>query len=377
VYVIEPGDTLALIARRHGVTAEEVAKLNHLANPNLIYVGQRLLLPIAEETSEPSVGGQVHVVQGGETLARVAARYGTTVWAVAQANGLSNPNVLQAGQRLLIPTGERQSSLPLPFKSVHITPAVATQGQTVQVSIETDAEVTLDGAYDGRALVFVGRGGAYRSLIGIPAMASPGPYALDFEAIDGERRVPVHILIQVIEGTFGVQHIGLSAEKTKLLDPNLVAAEAARLAQVTTQATLPGQWQGLFRIPLGGTPTIVSPYGARRSYAGGPLNSYHSGVDYDVPGGTPVLCPAAGRVVLAEPLAVRGNAVIVDHGRGVMSGYWHLSQINVTVGEYVEPGDVLGLVGTTGLSTGDHLHWEIRVMGIPVDPLQWLQELMQ
>ena len=77
---------------------------------------------------------------------------------------------------------------------------------------------------------------------------------------------------------------------------------------------------------------------------------------------------------MAEALQVRGMAVIVDHGRGVTSGYWHLSQVNVVEGQMVDPGAVLGLVGNTGLSTGAHLHWEMRVMGIPVDPLQWVRE---
>ena len=77
---------------------------------------------------------------------------------------------------------------------------------------------------------------------------------------------------------------------------------------------------------------------------------------------------------MAEALQVRGNAVVVDHGRGVMSGFWHLSQIHVVEGQRVEPGTPLGLVGNTGLSTGAHLHWEVRVMGIPVDPLQWVRE---
>jgi murein DD-endopeptidase MepM/ murein hydrolase activator NlpD len=89
-----------------------------------------------------------------------------------------------------------------------------------------------------------------------------------------------------------------------------------------------------------------------------------------------VLSPAKGRVVLAEPLQVRGNAVILDHGRGVMTGYWHLSRIDVSVGQEVEAGDLLGLVGNTGLSTGAHLHWEVRVMGIQVDPLQWVREYL-
>jgi murein DD-endopeptidase MepM/ murein hydrolase activator NlpD len=77
-------------------------------------------------------------------------------------------------------------------------------------------------------------------------------------------------------------------------------------------------------------------------------------------------------VVLAEELVVRGNAVLIDHGGGVFSGYWHLVDIAVSAGQQVQPGDLLGHVGTTGLSTGNHLHWELRVNGFAVNPMQWL-----
>jgi len=90
--------------------------------------------------------------------------------------------------------------------------------------------------------------------------------------------------------------------------------------------------------------------------------------------GVPVYAPARGVVVLAEPLAVRGQAVILDHGWGVFSGFWHLSQIDVTVGQEVERGQPIGLVGNTGLSTGPHLHWEVQVRSVPVDPVQWTKE---
>jgi murein DD-endopeptidase MepM/ murein hydrolase activator NlpD len=80
-----------------------------------------------------------------------------------------------------------------------------------------------------------------------------------------------------------------------------------------------------------------------------------------------------GTVVLAEPLDVRGQSVIIDHGLGVFSGFWHLSRIDVTVGQKVGKEQVIGLVGNTGLSTGPHLHWEMRVLGVPVDPFQWTQ----
>jgi murein DD-endopeptidase MepM/ murein hydrolase activator NlpD len=75
--------------------------------------------------------------------------------------------------------------------------------------------------------------------------------------------------------------------------------------------------------------------------------------------------------VMAEPLKVRGKVVILDHGLGVFSGFWHLSRIDVTVGQRVSRADVVGLVGNTGRSTGPHLHLEMRVRGVPVDPEQW------
>ncbi len=88
--------------------------------------------------------------------------------------------------------------------------------------------------------------------------------------------------------------------------------------------------------------------------------------------GRPVLAVADGRVALAEPLLVRGNAVILDHGWGVFSNYFHLSQIEVEIGELVSAGQLIGLAGDTGLSTASHLHWELRVGGVGVDPLPWV-----
>jgi murein DD-endopeptidase MepM/ murein hydrolase activator NlpD len=76
---------------------------------------------------------------------------------------------------------------------------------------------------------------------------------------------------------------------------------------------------------------------------------------------------------MAEPLSVRGNAVLLDHGWGVLTGYWHLSAIEVALGQEVEQGELIARIGSTGLSTGAHLHWEMWVSGTNVNPLQWLE----
>ncbi|MFN2273054.1 MAG: LysM peptidoglycan-binding domain-containing protein [Anaerolineae bacterium] len=99
IYVVQPGDTMYSIARRYGVSMWAIAEANGIVNPNFIYVGQRLIIPVCP----PAPGGTVHVVQPGETLTQISARYGVSVWAIAEANGLTNINYIYVGQRLVIP----------------------------------------------------------------------------------------------------------------------------------------------------------------------------------------------------------------------------------------------------------------------------------
>jgi murein DD-endopeptidase MepM/ murein hydrolase activator NlpD len=104
------------------------------------------------------------------------------------------------------------------------------------------------------------------------------------------------------------------------------------------------------------------------------IQGFHTGLDFAGGEGLQIFAPAAGRVVFAAPLTVRGNATIIDHGLGVYSGFWHQSQMLVNVGDLVQAGQVIGLVGETGRVTGAHLHWEIWVNGVQVDPLNWLNQ---
>jgi LysM repeat protein len=123
-YVVQRGDTLYSIAARHGTTAQALARANGLANANYIYVGQRLTIPGASSpasSSSPSSGGtQVYTVRRGDTLAAIAYRYGTTVWAIASANGLANPNYIYPGQTLRIAAGS-PAAAPAPVTGVSPT----------------------------------------------------------------------------------------------------------------------------------------------------------------------------------------------------------------------------------------------------------------
>ena len=134
--------------------------------------------------------------------------------------------------------------------------------------------------------------------------------------------------------------------------------------------TPPGPHAGTLRYPLPGAP-ITSVFGYRVD----PIThvrQLHAGVDFGAPSGTPIHAAAGGVVTFAGVITGYGNATIIDLGNGLANLYGHQSVIEVTTGQKVSSGDVIGLVGSTGYSTGPHLHLELRVNGIPVDPMPYL-----
>ncbi len=146
------------------------------------------------------------------------------------------------------------------------------------------------------------------------------------------------------------------------------AREKRRAAYATAE---PRQlWSGPFVRPAPGP--VTSPFGKVREYSTG-LRRHHLGLDIANAPGTPVVAAAPGVVVLAEELAIYGNAVIVGHGQGVFTSYNHLQTIAVAVGERVQRGQLVGTMGSTGQSTGSHLHWGMVVGGLAVDPRPWLE----
>lgn len=116
---------------------------------------------------------------------------------------------------------------------------------------------------------------------------------------------------------------------------------------------------------------VSSGFGRRVSPFTG-MDTMHGGIDISAPTHTPVISVAAGTVITAGPEKSLGNAIVVSHGYGYKTTYGHLSKVKVKPGQYIKRGDVIGEVGTTGLSTGPHLHYEIEINGSPVDPLKFI-----
>lgn len=168
--------------------------------------------------------------------------------------------------------------------------------------------------------------------------------------------------------TFKVQHIKGVPSKTVTPDPAQVARskkDSAAIRQARAQQERFPFFKGDFIMPTDGPTTGV--YGSSRSY-NGQERSWHKGHDIAAPTGTPVKAAASGIVRLAQDTFFNGNLVIIDHGAQVFTIYAHLDSMAVDVGKRLKQGDVLGTVGSTGRSTGPHLHWGLYWKNMALDP---------
>jgi murein DD-endopeptidase MepM/ murein hydrolase activator NlpD len=177
--------------------------------------------------------------------------------------------------------------------------------------------------------------------------------------------------IPVADRQFKTQRINFSGGKAGIEATEMELKQVAAFKATVSPEKL---WEGNFIAPNDGRTS--SPYGVRRYYNGElAMDYYHRGLDYAGGYGSAVVAPAAGRVVLVgyekKGFRVHGNVVGLDHGQGVVSIFMHLSKIAVEEGEMLEPGDRIGSIGSTGASTGPHLHWGLYVNAVSVDPVQW------
>ncbi len=379
-YTIQVGDTLSEIALKYNVTLAELAAHNGISNPDLIFAGRTLAIPADGASSAPTAAAQTYTVQAGDTLGIIAERFGVRTTRLAQANNIANINLIEVGQVLVIPGTEPAKPVyPLhaPFTEISLSHNPIAQGETLLVQVTLNTTATLTADFETRPVTLTTDDGRhYWGLVGIHALSEVGVYSLAFRATlpDGTESAVAQDVV-VSAGDYTTETIIPEPGRENLLAPDVIKAEAQKLSLIWGQVTPQKQWHGAFGYPVT-DPRITSNFGTRRSYGGGAINGYHAGTDFGG-NGDPIYAPAAGTVVLAEKLNVRGNAVLIDHGLGVYSGYWHQSQSVVHVGDHVTRGDLIGYIGNTGLVTGPHLHWEMRVGGIAVDPLQWVAEDME
>lgn len=259
--------------------------------------------------------------------------------------------------------------------SVGIEPSTVPVGQIGTLFVDTSRPATVTATLRGEPLPLFAENGRLYALIGVHASTEPATWLLVITAIDplGGPPITERRELHIAGREFKIDAITLTQETLNLiLDAEAVRKEAELITRLLAPRTANRLWRGAFAQPVEGE--ITTTYGERRSYNGGPAVEYHGGLDIAAGAGLPVAATNTGRVVFAGPLKVRGNVVIIDHGWGLYSGYYHLSEVKTSAGQSVERGQTIGLVGSTGLSTGPHLHWVIWLAGREVDPaflLSW------
>lgn len=262
-----------------------------------------------------------------------------------------------------------------PALQVELEPPTPAEGRVLLIRVRLSEAGSVTGQLSGRELHFQGAATQRWAVIGIPPEPAYRQVNLRLEVSDAignrqvwERRYPLTLT------RFPVEQLDVAPELARLLLSEAGAIELARLMPIYNARPGPARWSGRFNHPVDGP--ITTEFGTRRSYNGRFPSGNHAGTDFAADMGTPVEAPANGRVAFTGQIDLRGNVVVLDHGAGVFSTLAHLSRILVPEGEQVVQGDHIGLVGSTGLSTGPHLHWEIWVTGANVDPLDWAERVI-
>jgi murein DD-endopeptidase MepM/ murein hydrolase activator NlpD len=365
------GDNLRTLSRRYRLSTDLLSHLNHITSPDELYAGVNLIIP---QNDQSTLTGKVALAQD-ESLLEASIRSGINPWLVASANNLAGSASAQPSDLYYYPDAdapEGNGSISPAIVDVQISPLPLVQGRTVDILVETDQPVTLSGQLGDYTLhFFEDSSNHYSALQGIHAMIEPGLYPLTLQGVYGDNSSFSFQQMIVIESGNYIRDLPLTVDPTTI-DPAIVKPEEEQILGITTQITPEKYWDGVFVSPAAYPDQFTSLFGRRRSFNGSDYIYFHAGVDYAGGTGLPIKAPAPGVVVFTGLLNVRGNATIIDHGRGVFTGYFHQSEIDVKVGDKVETGQVIGLVGGTGRVTGAHLHWELWVNGVQVDPLDWL-----
>ncbi len=245
------------------------------------------------------------------------------------------------------------------------------QGGLTAVYVSGEQITNVTGMFQERTVHFYPSRLGFKTILSAAIDQNPDSYPLQLlvEYADGTSE-RIDQAVEVVSGGYATVQLYVAGALLPLTDPEVEEAEIDKVFNIMDRFTPARYWKGGFILP--NPAELVAWFGTYRSYNGQAYLSRHTGIDLSVGEGVPVPASAAGRVVLAQPLPIRGNFVLIDHGWSIYTGYAHLSERFVVPGDWVEQGDIVGLSGVTGRVTGAHIHFEVAVDGAWIDPEDFL-----
>lgn len=373
--VIPMGVTLSELSRSNQIKEDDLIILNKFTSPSEIIAGMKMIIPVKETTLSFNY---LSWVPGDFSPLSFSIINNTSRWIVKDQNDLLETWLLLPNDKLISLSDDNSLLLSKPLvQDLSIAKLPLVQGETVKILIYTNQAVDISASLDNKPISFFHETeNEYIALHGVHAMQEPGVYPLHLVIIPqhgSEYRIDQLVLIT--EGDY-YQDPEIYVDEI-YVDINTIRLDEEELDAVVSVKTPTRYWDGLFSSPIFDPSCVVGYFGNRRSYNNGDLLYYHTGVDFNVcvAENLYAYAPAKGKVVFADETVIRGNAVVIDHGWGVFSGYWHLAEINVNSGDLLEPGDLIGMIGNTGRSAGPHLHFEMIVNGTAINPLDWLNKV--
>ena len=280
-------------------------------------------------------------------------------------------------------TGEISTApLPVPAESlqmpasppvVELSPAQVLQGDFAVLRVDQplpgDPVLHVEGLSEQPKLFLLDR--RPTAFIGFPAAARPGIYPVRLTWDGGEWEGA----IEVVKKDFTVDRLEVTEEQEELYYDPRQAEQWERLYRLRSTSEPEPLWRDVFLPPLEGELRVTTYFGEIR-IVNGVETGRHSGMDFGAPTGTPIYAPARGKVILAEEFIVSGRTIVIDHGLNLFTAYYHCDELHVQPGEWVEAGQQIGTVGSTGFSTGPHLHWTANLNGVFIDPRLLLTDLL-
>jgi len=387
--VIAFGDSFRSLVRQTQISSTLLEKLNHIVSPSQFYVGANMIVPQQDNSSTLT---NRSTLSAGESLLEMAVKQNTDSWTLVSINNLNGTWDALPGDVLYAPgstsaSNQTVSGLPSAFLDVNTPNLPFKQGGTAEIIVKPAIGATLSGILVDQPLHFFPMGdGRMVALQGVDVLLDPGVYPLELDATlpDGTKQSFEQMVL------VGITDQPTSLEIVPPDDPAGIAAEDKEVESIASIVTPTKFWQGKFSVPIY-LPSNVQLrncetdwFGRPRTYSfnGTNYNYFHSGVDFSAcnsPHALDIYAAAPGKVVFTGMFAVpandtapRGNVTMIDDGWGVYTLYAHQSKIEVTVGQQVQAGQLIGQIGATGHVTGPHLHFEMWVNGVNINPLDWL-----